>query len=196
LERQLGVTYKCAWRMAHELRKLMATADYDGTLAGHVEIDETVIGGAQTREDARNRGSNKTIVMGIVERDGRLRAGPIYDTTSRTLEAHVRHNVELGATISTDEWRGYNRLAKLGYEHGRVNHSAKEYVRGRHHTNTIEGHWAILKRSIRGTHVHVSAKHLWKYVCEFSYRANNRSDHRAMFRGLVSAFSLPRLQDA
>src|SRR5271165_4873150 len=79
IERQIGVTYKCAWRMCHELRKLMATADYQGPLSGHVEVDETRIGGKQTRENARRRGTNKTFVMGLVERDGRLRAGPVDD---------------------------------------------------------------------------------------------------------------------
>ena len=193
LERQIGCTYKCAWRMAHELRKLMAAADVGGKLGGHVEIDETLIGGEQKREDARRKGSNKMIVMGIVERGGALRAGPIDDVTMATLETHVLHHVERGATISTDERRGYNRLAAFGYDHGRVDHSAEEWVQGIHHTNTLEGHWSLLKRAIKGTHTHVSAKHLWKYVAEFSYRHNNRGSHRAMFNRLVDAFSMPRL---
>jgi transposase len=193
LERQIGCTYKCAWRMAHELRKLMATADVGGKLGGHVEIDETLIGGEQKREDARRKGSNKMIVMGIVERNGALRAGPIDDVTMATLEKHVLHHVERGATISTDERRGYNRLGAFGYDHGRVDHSAEEWVSGIHHTNTLEGHWSLLKRAIKGTHTHVSGKHLWKYVAEFSYRYNNRTDHRAMFYRLVDAFSMPRL---
>jgi transposase len=195
IQRQTGVTYKCAWRICHELRKLMATADDTGPLSGHVEIDETWIGGKQKQQDRRRRGSNKVIVMGIVERDGRVRAGPIEDTTLATLEAHVVHNVEMGATISTDEWAGYNSLSSKGYIHGTVNHSAEEYVRGIHHTNSMEGHWSQFKRSIRGTHVHVSAKHLWKYVAEFSYRRNFRADHELMFDRLVASFSLPRLAE-
>lgn len=111
LERQLGVTYKCAWRMAHELRKLMASADHKGPLGGHVEIDETVVGGHQSHHEKRTKGDNKTFVMGIVERDGRLRAGPILDVTARVLEATVAFNVARGTTVSTDEARGYNRLA-------------------------------------------------------------------------------------
>ena len=87
LERQIGCTYKTAWRMAHELRKLMAQADNHGALSGHVEIDETVIGGRQTRQDAHEKGSNKTIVMGMKERNGILRAGPIKDVTMETLES-------------------------------------------------------------------------------------------------------------
>jgi transposase len=199
LERQLGVTYKCAWRMAHELRKLMAAADLgdrDGKMAGHVEVDETFIGGKQRAGDRRKRGSNKTVVMGIVERDGKLRAGPIGDTSAMNLLGIIENNVEPGSTVTTDEYRGYRDLTKMGYQHGTVNHSAEEWVNGAHHTNTIEGHWSQLKRSIRGTHIQVSAKHLWKYVAEFSYRRNTRNCHRTMFGQLVSAFSLPRLQDA
>ena len=77
--------------------------------------------------------------------------------------------------------------------HEAVNHDAKEYVRGIHHTNSIEGHWSLLKRAIKGTHVHISSKHAWKYIAEFSYRRNMRHSHWAMFNLLVQAFALPRL---
>ena len=195
IERQTGVTYKCAWRICHELRKLMATADDTGPLSGHVEIDETWVGGKQKKQARRARGSNKTIVMGIVERDGRVRAGPVDDVTLGTLEAHVVHNVATGATVSTDEWSGYNNLATKGYVHGTVNQKSEEYVSGIHHTNTMDGHWSQLKRSISGTHVHVSSKHLWKYVAEFSYRRNFRSSRRLMFDRLLASFSQPRLAE-
>jgi transposase-like protein len=198
LERQIGCTYKTAWRMAHELRKLMANADThgQGPLSGHVEIDETLIGGRNTGEGQANYMANKTEVFGILERDGRLLAGPIPNRKSHVLERAVERNVAKGTTISTDDWRGYSNLGPMGYQHGTVNHSKEEWVNGIHHTNTIEGHWAQLKRSIRGTHVHVSKKHLWKYVSEFSYRRNNRHSHRAMFDRLVVSLSLPRLADA
>ena len=195
IQRQTGVTYKCAWRICHELRKLMASADHTGSLKGHVEIDETLVGGRQSRDSRKDDGTNKTIVMGIVERDGTLRAGPIDDTTMATLNPIVIENVQPGTVVSTDEWRGYNNLEKEGFLHGRVNHSAKEYVRGIHHTNTLEGHWSQLKRSISGTHVHVSAKHLWKYVAEFTFRRNFRESHYGMFNRLVVSFSLPRLAE-
>jgi transposase-like protein/predicted RNA-binding Zn-ribbon protein involved in translation (DUF1610 family) len=195
LQRQIGVTYKCAWRMCHELRKLMASADHTGSLKGHVEIDETLIGGRQSNTVRKAEGTNKTIVMGVVERGGKLRAGPIDDVTTATLKPIVIGNVEPGTTVSTDEWPGYNELTQEGYRHGSVKHSAKEYVNGIHHTNTIEGHWSLLKRAIRGTHVSVSSKHLWKYVAEFSYRRNFRDSHYAMFNRLVASFSLPRLTE-
>lgn len=195
IQRQTGVTYKCAWRICSELRKLMANADFTGPLGGHVEIDETHVGGHQKVQARRERGSNKTVVMGIVERDGRLRAGPIPNTSRSTLEDKVIRNVESGAMVSTDEWFGYSKLTDHGYVHETVNHHDKEYVRGIHHTNTIEGHWSLFKRAVSGTHVHISSKHMWKYVAEFSYRRNYRSDHQLMFNRLVTSFSLPRLAE-
>src|SRR5271167_4664662 len=160
LERQLGVTYKCAWRMAHELRKLMASADFGGPLGGdgkHVEIDETVMGGYQSNRVRRAKGSNKSLVFGMVERDGKMRAGPIPNLSQDTLESIVRGHVKEGTRLTADEWDAYNDL-KHGYEFGRVNHSKKQWVAGVHHTNTIEGHWGHFKRAVRGTHVHISAK--------------------------------------
>ena len=196
LERQLGVTYKTAWRMAHELRKLMMTADDGAPLGGggsHVEVDETFVGGHQTRQKRAKRGTNKIAVMGLVERDGRIKAGPVQNLSQWTLEPIVLANVKPDTIISTDEAQAYVDLGRSYAEHGTVVHSRKEYVRGIHHTNTIEGHWSHFKRAIRGTHVHVSGKHLWKYVGEFSYRRNFRHSHDLMFNRLIVAISLPRL---
>jgi len=196
LERQIGCTYKTAWRMAHELRKLMANADTNGKgpLSGHVEIDETLIGGKV--KGHADMYANKTELFGMLERDGRLVAGPIPNRKAYVLERTIERNVTRGSTVSTDEWIGYQNLGPMGYTHGTVNHSKDEWVDGIHHTNSIEGHWSQLKRSIKGTHVHVSKKHLWKYVSEFSYRRNHRHSHRAMFDLLVFSLSLPRLADA
>lgn len=192
LERQLGVTYKCAWRMAHELRKLMATADDNNRpLSGHVEVDETQIGGFQRQADRREVGSNKMIVLGMVERDGIVRAGPVDNVRRATLEPLVAGHIEATAIVSTDKLRSYDDLPRIFSEHGAVDHSAKEFRRGDHHTNTIEGHWSQLQRSIRGTHVHISAKHLWKYVSEFSYRRNMRHSHWLMFDHLLVSISKP-----
>jgi len=161
VQRQIGVTYKCAWRMCHELRKLMATADDTGSMHGHVEVDETFVGGVQSQKDRNARGSNKTLVMGIVERGGRLRAGPIPDATGKTLESVVIENVEIGSRVSTDDHVGYTRLNAANYRHETVNHSAGEYVRGDTHTNTIEGHWSLFQRAVRGTHVSISIVFVW-----------------------------------
>jgi transposase len=198
VQRQTGVTYKCAWRMCHELRKLMASADYTGPMRGHVEIDETHVGGVQSKADRRARGTNKTVVMGMVERDapgfaGVLRAGPIQNDTQSIMEPIVTENVEPGSFVSTDEHWGYQDLERAGYRHSTVTHSAGEYVKGKTHTNTLEGHWSLFKRAIRGTHVQISSKHMWKYVAEFSYRRNFRNSHETMFNRLVLSFSRPRL---
>jgi transposase-like protein len=198
LERQLGVTYKCAWRIAHELRKLMASADYQGPLGGpgkHLEADETLIGGkARGRGTGAGARANKTVVAGIVERDGYVRAGPVPDETAATLEGGIKRNVRPGSLISTDEHTSYRQLRRAGYLHRTVKHSAGQYVRGEVHTNTIEGYWSRLKNSIKGTHVHVSEKHLWKYVSEFSYRYNMRKQPQEMFNRMILAVSLPRIE--
>jgi transposase len=195
IERQTGVTYKCAWRMCHELRKLMSSADFTGPMKGHVEVDETFVGGKQTAKSRRLKGSNKTAVMGFVERNGRLRAGPIFDTTKATLQAHIANNVEKGSILSTDEYSGYSGLHNKGYIHGMVDHRSGEFVRDEHHTQNLDGHWSLFKRAVRGTHVHISSKHMWKYVAEFSYRRNHRHSHRGMFDRLVASFSQPRLAE-
>ncbi|WP_162918256.1 IS1595 family transposase [Taklimakanibacter deserti] len=194
VQRQTGVTYKTAWRICHELRKLMASADYRGPLSGHVEVDETLIGGKVTGHGSGRHRSRKSALFGMVERGGKLRAGPVPDESSYTLEPIILENVTWGSTISSDAWRGYGNLGRT-YTHGVVEHKHKEYVRGIHHTNTIEGHWGHFKRAVLGTHVHISGKHLWKYAAEFNYRYNHRSSHDGMFKGLVSAFALPRLAD-
>jgi transposase len=197
IQRQLGVTYKCAWRMCHELRKLMAQTDHTfggGPLSGHIEIDETLVGGVAKGGPTKSR-TNKTIVMGMVERNGRIKAGPIPDVSNFTMEPIINENVAEGSTISTDEHPSYKHLG-TAYVHGVVVHSAKEYVRGIHHVNSLESHWSLFKRAVKGTHVHISAKHSWKYVSEFSYRRNMRHSHWAMFNLLVQAFALPRLRDA
>ncbi|MCH9011437.1 MAG: IS1595 family transposase [Proteobacteria bacterium] len=195
LERQIGCTYKTAWRMAHELRKHMANADNHDPLSGHVEIDETYIGGK--RRGKRGRGAKgKTVVFGMVERAGSVRAGPVPNVRRKTLQPIIYNNVIRGSTVSTDELKSYARLRTAPYKHGTVNHSAHEWVKGIHHVNSIEGYWSRLKNSIKGTHVHVSSKHLWKYVSEFSYRYNMRKQPALMFHHLIASLSLPRLTDA
>jgi transposase-like protein len=197
LQRQIGCTYKTAWRMAHELRKLMTVADGSGgKLDGHVEIDETFIGGKKHGQGRKKGMENKTVVFGMLERDGRVIAGPVPDRLKATLEPIIKKNVERGTMISTDEHGAYGDLPGIGFNHGTVNHAKEQYVDGITHTNSLEGHWGQLKRSIKGTHIHVSSKHLWKYVSEFSYRRNNRGSQYMMFKKLVYSTALPRLADA
>jgi transposase len=181
LQRQLSVNYKTAWRMGHEIRKYLGFVDGDDQLSGHVEADETMIGGKRSG-GKRGRGApGKTVVFGMLEREGDVMTRIVENVRRATLEPHIVANVRRGSTVSTDELKSYAKLARLGYKHGAVNHAKEEWVHGEHHTNSLEGFWSLLKRSIKGTHVHVSKRHLAKYLAEFEFRWNLRSDPNAMF---------------
>jgi transposase-like protein len=184
LQRQLGVTYKTAWRMGHEIRKYMAIVDGDRPLGGIVEVDETYVGGQKKGSGLRGR-RGKTIVLGMAERYGAAMTKVVPDATHGTLTGHVRENAEPGSIVSTDDNRAYWPLKSYGYDHESVNHSAGEYVRGLFHTNTLECLWSMLKRSISGTHVSVSPKHLPKYLAEFEFRWNLRNYPHLMFPRLL-----------
>ena len=188
LQRQLGVTYKTAWRMGHELRKYMASVDGDPPLGGHVEADETYIGGRRSG-GKRGRGApGKTVVFGMVERGGDVMTRVVPNVRKATLERHILENIKEGSTVSTDELSSYAKIARFGYAHGTVNHSADQWVDGIHHVNSVEGFWSLIKRSIRGTHVHVSRKHLPKYLGEFEFRWNMRHAPETMFAQLLMSF--------
>lgn len=192
LERTLGVTYKTAWRMGQQIRVLMAKADNFEMLKGHIEMDETVVGGV--RPGKRGRGAaGKTIVFGMTERGGRTWATTIPDVKMDTIRAEVTGKIEPGSIVSTDEHHSYGLLWQEGLRHGRVRHRSKEHARfdkragATHHTNTIEGFWRLFKDSIRSTHIHVSAKYMDRYVSEFTFRSNHRAMQNAMFDLLIGA---------
>lgn len=179
LERHLGVTYKTAWRIAKQIRSLMQSGS--SLLKGTVEADETYVGG-KGGNNKRGRGAeNKTAVVGIVERQGELRAKAVKNVRASTVIPLVRKNVEIGTRVITDQFRSYNNVKGLGYTHDRINHSKKQYVKGDIYTNTIEGFWSQLKRSIDGTYHKVSPKHLQTYVDEFSFRYNYRKSDLHLF---------------
>jgi transposase len=192
LERVLGVTYKTAWRMGQQIRTLMAKADGFEMLKGHVEIDEAYVGGYRPGGPP-GRGTNKTIVLGLVERGGRTVAQAIPDVTTKTLRGVVHKNIERGSAVSTDEFTAYSLLRRDGYDHRGVNHSKKQwrkynYRRGEyHHTNSVEGFWRLFKNSVRSTHIHVSEKYMDRYLKEFTFRSNHRQMTNAMFDLLISA---------
>jgi transposase len=171
LERLTGVTYKTAWRMAHQIRKLMNQGG--DLLSGVVEADETYVGG-EIKGQAR-RFENKTIVAGIVEREGEIRAKVVTNVRAATLLPYIARNVKHGSTVHTDENTSYNKLRKFGYVHATVEHGRKEYVRAEVHTNSVEGFWSQLKRSVNGTFHQVSRDHLQAYVNEFCFRYNHRA---------------------
>ncbi len=186
LQRQLAVTYKTAWRMGHEIRKYMAQVDGDPPLSGDIEADETFIGGYSPGRKGPSTG--KMIVMGMLERGGDVMMRHVPDLKRRSLQEPIVQNVKQGSTIHTDEALAYDGLEYRGYTHLKVKHRAKQYVSGRCHVNGIEGVWSQLKRSINGTHVHVSPKHLSKYLGEFEYRYNMRKSPELMFDRLLASF--------
>jgi transposase-like protein len=193
LERELGVTYKTAWRMFTQIRKLLA--EDSGPLSGEVEIDETWHGGKTYFPGRKghtgpvpgsNSLANKTPIVGAAERGGRVKATVVENVRKSTLLPLVAAHVMPDATVFTDEHQAYNGLAKRGYAHHRVNHSARIYVRGNVHTNTIEGFWSLLKNGIRGTHHAVGAGYLQSYVNEYVFRYNHRGDDAPMFQTMLA----------
>jgi transposase len=191
LERTLGVTYKTAYRMGQQIRDLMGKANGFEMLQGHVEADETYVGGYRPGKRGRGAGG-KTIVMGMQERGGRIHAETIPNVQKATLREVILRNVEPGTTVSTDELYSYGLLTGDGYTHGRVKHSAKQYAQTgedgvKHHTNSIEGFWRLFKNSVRSTHIHVSDKYMERYLGEFTFRSNHRQMENAMFDLLIGA---------
>jgi transposase-like protein len=205
LERELGVTYKTAWRMMNLIRNQIMTQD-DEPLSGDVEMDETYVGGKPRKREIaaeRRKGlgpkqagqaaarKKKTTVYGAVERGGRVRAEVVLADTGG-IAPRVHQFVLPAASIFTDEWVGYNKPGEKFNSHRRVNHSQAVYVDGDVHTNTIEGFWSLLKRGIGGTYHSVSAKWLQGYLNEYAWRYNHRDDDLGMFRAMVLRSAFPR----
>ncbi len=196
LERELGVTYKTAWRMFHQLRLLMAqdAVSLDGT----VEMDETYIGGRRRGVSGRPSGKDKKVpVFGMVQRrtaagGGRIVALKVPNAQADSLMPHVATHVLPATTIYTDEMHSYGRLGKMGYTHDRIAHSQEIYVDGDVHTNTIEGFWSLVKRGLGGVFHSVSAKHLQAYLDEYAFRYNHRDGDQPMFDAVTDQVSSTR----
>jgi transposase len=190
IQRQLGVTYKTAWRIGHELRKYMGFVDGDRMLGGPggpvVEVDETFIGGYDKIGQ-----DDKKIVLGMIERGGEIVTRHIDSRHIKQVLPHIGAWVKRGSRVMTDKARVYDNFHD-GFDHQSVDHKKKEWVRGDVHTNTLEGFWAALKRGINGTHIWVSAKHLQKYLWEFEFRYNLRNQPHLMFDLLLLAFPRPQ----
>jgi len=187
LERELGVTYKTAWRMFTEIRKLLN--ERIGPLTGEVEIDDTYVGGK--RPGKRGRGAEgKTIVVGMVERKGGIATKVVPNIKRATVIPEIRQRVANSSVVFTDEHHTYDLLGSgQGYLHYRVNHGGKQYINGIAHTNTIEGFWSLAKRGIDGVHHCVSPKYLQSYMNEYAFRYNHRKDERAMFKTVIHQIS-------
>lgn len=180
LQRELGVTYKTAWRMFRQIRMLMDNSK--GTpLSGIVEVDETYIGGSgKNKRYEWVKPEEKEIVMGMVERNGKAYLKHIPNTGKWTLLKQIRENVSPQTRVITDEFGSYIHLPKYGYTHDWVNHQER-YVKGDVHTQNIEGIWSSFKRGLKGVYRNVSKKYLQAYADEYSFRYNNRLSNGRMF---------------
>jgi len=178
LQRKTGVTYKTAWRMFKQIRKLLDESE--GMFKNEVEVDETYIGGV--RKGKRGRGAEgKTAVVGIVQRQGKVHTNVVADTKRSTVMPLINTNVAKQTTVYTDEYPVYDTINANGFTHKRCNHGAGEYVMGDAHTNTIEGFWSLVKRGIGGVYHAVSPKYLQSYLNEYEFRYNHRQDEAPMF---------------
>jgi transposase len=191
IERQLGVTYKCAWRLGHQVRLLMAQGGLS-MLSGTVETDEWYYGGQQKNKHKKEREKlkkgalvNKVPVVAMLERGGNIIVKVMDEATGLTIKPVINENVEQGSLIITDGFGAYYGLNK-GYTHEIVNHTQDEFVRGTFHTNTVEGFFSHLSRTITGTHIAVSKKHLQKYVDECAFRYVHRNEGQMMFHTILN----------
>lgn len=193
LERQLNICYKTALRMSHQIKLLMADKSVE-PFEGVCEADECFIGGLNRNRHADKKipesqgrsAKDKTPVVGVIKRGGKVVARVVNDTTRQSLHGVIKEVVVKDASVLiTDEWLGYRGLSKE-MPHVVINHSEGEYVRGAFHTNTIEGFWSQLKRTIKGTHIHVSKEHLQKYVDEVAFRYMHKDKQDTMFETILS----------
>src|SRR5947209_175526 len=192
VERELGVTYKTAWRMCAQIRAYMASLDSDDPLGGPgeiVEIDEALIGGVVRGQGKGPQMQNKSVVLGMVEKGGELVTRVVPNVRKETLCPLVQSHVLPGTIIHTDSLPTYRPLGRYGYRHERVDHRIEYVSKTGATVNRIEGFWAMLKRGINGTHIHVSAKHLPKYLGEFEYRWNMRAVPHLMLDRLLHSFA-------
>jgi transposase-like protein len=184
LHRTLGITYQSAWFLAHRIREAMAN-DTSGPIGGEgktVEVDETYFGKVETppkskkpRRYPKKSPLSRRAVLSLVERGGRSRTFHIEQATVANVRDVVVRNVSRKSKLHTDESKLYVELGKEFASHETVKHSAKEYVRGDVHTNTVEGFFSIFKRGMKGIYQHCGEAHLHRYVAEFDFRYSNRS---------------------
>ena len=187
LERQIGVTYKTAWRILSLIRKSLG--QNNNRLSGDVEMDEGYFGGkgegGKYNKNLDRVMKKKSIVIAAIERQGDMKAEVVRNTQAETIGAFlVKHVDPQGTRLMTDESNRYKLVAKA-YDRFMVNHGEKEYVRDDIYVNNVESFWAHVKRSIKGTHKAISKKHLQSYLDAFVWLRNNRHNDRARFGSLL-----------
>jgi transposase-like protein len=175
IEREIGVTYKTAWRMCNLIRNQLMGQDTTEPLAGKVEVDETFVGGRARAYEKVGRGGSMhmTSVLGMVERDGKVRAEIIPFSGAGDIRPRVLDGIKAGSTLYSDGFGVYQTMSGT-FDHYWVDHSAKEYVRGHVHTQTIEGFWALMKNGIKGVYHSVSKQWLQSYVDEYVFHYKTR----------------------
>jgi transposase-like protein len=183
LQREIGVTYKTAWRMFNKIRDMLYQPPVKKK--GTFEADETYLGARRPGKVGRGA-KNKSIIFGIVNRNGRLICKKITNVKANTLIPLIEENVTPEAIIYTDEFPSYKKLSELGYTHEFIHHLNKIYVINDVHINSIEGFWSLFKRGINGVYHSVSKKHLQKYINEYVFRYNNRNNNNFMFYKMMA----------
>jgi transposase-like protein len=201
LGRALGITQKSAWFMLHRIRLAMQSQDCS-LLAGEVEVDETYIGGKARnmhlgqRIEKTGQGralANKTPVIGMIERGGRVRARVVDNVKHRTVQSYVHDVIAPGSVIYTDALQSYAGLGGTDFTHRTINH-AVQYVDGRVHTNVIENFWSLVKRGLHGTYISVKPFHLFRYLDERMFTFNERElDDLGRFEKVVGVAAGRRL---
>ena len=192
IARDIGITQKSAWFMAHRIRLALQAGSFD-KLSGEVEVDETFIGGkARNMHIAQRKrritgtgGKDKTAVFGVLERRGKVRTKVVPNRRKKTLQPEVQKHVEAGSALYSDDLLSYNGLEGR-YAHQVIDH-AVAYVDGNIHTNGMENYWSLLKRGLSGTYISVEPFHLFRYLDEQAYRYNNREDMNDFDRFKVAA---------
>jgi transposase-like protein len=179
VQRQLGLgSYKSAWFMCHRIRYAMENGPMVNLLRGTIEADETYVGGKPrpgTGFHKRGRGTKKTPVFALVERNGNVHSRVVANVSAKTLQGAIKERVDFNAAIYTDEWNSYRGVGKyFSGGHSFVRHNEGEYSVNGINTNTVESYFSLLKRGVYGTFHHISKAHLPRYCAEFDFRWNNR----------------------